>query len=394
MEIKFYKKKFITSGIADYKDCDDGVILIQKPAIDNALKTIIGKPVIITHDGKEPVGEVVDAYFSAENDAFICGFNVWDKEAQNLLDNKGYSVSCTYEVSEYNGGGIYHNINYDKEAVAIDFKNLAIVDTPRYQEAKEYVNSINNNNEKDDMFFSKKENECDKLKNEVRNEEDVITFRGKSITPEELIRVIFEEADFHKGKPVDDKTEFAEEEQEAETVKNDEVDKRKDIDEVGGFLKSKGLNDEDIRYVMKLMEQASYNDSEAGTRDNSIEEGDEAENGGIGSGFFGHLGRPGIVGGSSKIKGVHTTSRQDAASAFSRGRYVKGRLQEARNDIAEEQQKAGEDELKKDIVKDDEKVNAIKRPILNAIMNSQNQEQPAFLSRHERIAEANKKYSL
>lgn len=339
MEIKFYKKKFITSGIADYKDCDDGVILIQKPAIDNALKTIIGKPVIITHDGKEPVGEVVDAYFSAENDAFICGFNVWNKEAQNLLDNKGYSVSCTYEVSEYNGGGIYHNINYDKEAIAIDFKNLAIVDTPRYQEAKEYVNSINNNNEKDDMFFSKKENECDKLKNEidegcevVENEaEDVITFRGKSITPEELIRVIFEEADFHKGKPVDDKTEFAEEEKEAETVENEEVDKREDIDDVGGFLKSKGLNDEDIRYVMKLMEQASYNKSEAGTKDNSIEE---------------------------------------------------------------EQQEAGEDELKKDIVKDDEKVNAIKRPILNAIMNSQNQEQPAFLSRHERIAEANKKYSL
>ena len=43
------------------------------------------------------------------------------------------------------------------------------------------------------------------------------------------------------------------------------VDKRKNIDEVGGFLKSKGLTDEDIRYVMKLMEKDAYENQEEKT---------------------------------------------------------------------------------------------------------------------------------
>ena len=57
------------------------------------------------------------------------------------------------------------------------------------------------------------------------------------------------------------------EEEKKEDVKNEKVDKRKLIDEVGGILKGK-VDDEIIRTVMKKMEEASYNDSEAGTADN------------------------------------------------------------------------------------------------------------------------------
>ena len=68
--------------------------------------------------------------------------------------------------------------------------------------------------------------------------------------------------------PIEEEEEETVEEKEEETVDNEDVDKREDIDDVGGFLKSKGLSNEDIRYVMKLMEETSYNDDENG-RDNA-----------------------------------------------------------------------------------------------------------------------------
>lgn len=140
--IKYYKKNFLSSGVANYSDCDEGILLLLKPAIDNALKTIINKPVIIGHDGKTQVGEVVDAYFNTDTGNYVCGFIVWDEEAKKLLDNDNQSISCSYEVLNYGGSGKYHNIDYDEEAKEIQFIDLAIVDNPRYQEARQYVNSI------------------------------------------------------------------------------------------------------------------------------------------------------------------------------------------------------------------------------------------------------------
>lgn len=143
METKFYKRKFITSGITGYDDTGEGNLLIQKLAIDKALTSLIKKPVIIGHDGNEQVGEIVDAYFLPEQDVFICGFNIWNKEAIDLLDNKGYGISCTYNILKENkDGGIYHNIPYSSEAEAIDFTNIAIVENPRYEEAREIINSV------------------------------------------------------------------------------------------------------------------------------------------------------------------------------------------------------------------------------------------------------------
>lgn len=265
-EIKFYKRVFIVSGLADYKDVNDGVLLIEQEAINQALPTLIKKPVIIGHGGKEKVGEIVDCYFSAEKDGFICGFNVWDKQAQDLLDSREYHISCSYDILERGTGGVYHNINYDEQALAITFKNIAIVKNPRYQEAREVINSINNDKEEEMSFFSKK--------NEIKeNAEDFVIFKGEKLPLEEFGRVLLEEVALHKGKPVAD-SESEEIENETETeednkIENEEVDKRKDIVDVGGFLKSKGLSDEDIRYVMKLMEEASYNKSLAGSKDNS-----------------------------------------------------------------------------------------------------------------------------
>ena len=61
-------------------------------------------------------------------------------------------------------------------------------------------------------------------------------------------------------------------EENGETGKDEKVDKRKLIDEIGGFLKDKKLSDEDIRFVIGKAEELSYNDSESGKTDEEEEE--------------------------------------------------------------------------------------------------------------------------
>ena len=79
-----------------------------------------------------------------------------------------------------------------------------------------------------------------------------------------------------EGKDEEEKKDSEEEEkdkEEKESKKNEgeDIDKRKGIDEIGGFLKEKGLNDEDIRFVIGLAEKLSYEKDEAG-KDNEDEE--------------------------------------------------------------------------------------------------------------------------
>ncbi len=52
-------------------------------------------------------------------------------------------------------------------------------------------------------------------------------------------------------------------------AENEDIDKRKEMGDIGGFLKSKGLDDEDIRHVYKIMEQLSYDKSSTGKADNA-----------------------------------------------------------------------------------------------------------------------------
>lgn len=55
-------------------------------------------------------------------------------------------------------------------------------------------------------------------------------------------------------------------------VKNEDVDKRKLIDEVAGIMKSAGCNDELIRTAIAKMEKIGYDKSEVGKADNKEDE--------------------------------------------------------------------------------------------------------------------------
>ena len=83
------------------------------------------------------------------------------------------------------------------------------------------------------------------------------------------------------GKKIDLAKFFAEEQQEEAhqdgsiSENGGEIDKRAVIDEIGGILKDKGLDEEIIRTVIGLAEKLSYDKSEAGTSDNECDSENE-----------------------------------------------------------------------------------------------------------------------
>lgn len=87
------------------------------------------------------------------------------------------------------------------------------------------------------------------------------------------------------GKKIDLAQFFAQEAEEQEhegtdaivPADNEEVDKRAIIDDIGGLLKDKGLDEEDIRTVIGMAEKLAYDESSAGTADNKCANEDEVE---------------------------------------------------------------------------------------------------------------------
>lgn len=123
-----------------------GNVLITKETLDKFVTTLIRKPVIINHleEVKEDdkVGEVTNVWFNAEDGWYWCEGYIWDETAINLIKDKNWSVSCSYDVLLLDDdGGTENNIKYDQEFLNGVFTHLAIVENPRYERANIVVNS-------------------------------------------------------------------------------------------------------------------------------------------------------------------------------------------------------------------------------------------------------------
>lgn len=152
----------------------------------------------------------------------------------------------------------------------------------------EMVNSV-------EADLKKEEEEKNKC-NEADVLEKVVKVNGEDMTVAELVKEY--ESKCNKCNEDEEKKPEAEEEKKdadeepkeepkAEEAKEEpkedkkneaeEVDKRKGIDEIGGFLKEKGLSDEDIRFVIGLAEKLSYEKDEAGKDNEDIETEEKVE---------------------------------------------------------------------------------------------------------------------
>jgi hypothetical protein len=145
-----FTSKFIEPGIIKYSD-DKGqpyVALVKKEAIDRFIGSIIGCPLIIKHHdvNKDTVedlrcGIISEVTYNQADGWYYCSGIVWDEQAIKNIEEHGWSVSCTYVITDEGEGGIYHDIKYDTEFMNGDFEHLALVENPRYEEATIVLNS-------------------------------------------------------------------------------------------------------------------------------------------------------------------------------------------------------------------------------------------------------------
>lgn len=152
---RHFKSRFIQPGLAGYPG-QYGNALIRKENLDKFVHTLRNKPVIINHKDNigddDKVGEVLNVWFNPDDGWYWCDGVITDKTAQNLIQNKKWSVSCSYDFTKYDDeGGTENNIPYDIEFLDGEFAHLAIVNNPRYERANIVFNSKGVNNFRPDQ---------------------------------------------------------------------------------------------------------------------------------------------------------------------------------------------------------------------------------------------------
>lgn len=151
---RHFKSRFIQPGVAGYPG-QFGNVLITKESLDKFINTMVGVPVIINHKDlntdnvdDERVGVVNSVWYDEKDGWFWCDGIIWNETAQNLITDKNWSVSCSYDVKTANDeGGSENNIKYDIEFLDGVFTHLALVNNPRYERANIVFNAKEVNKE-------------------------------------------------------------------------------------------------------------------------------------------------------------------------------------------------------------------------------------------------------
>jgi len=248
---------FLTAGLVDYSDVDDGKYLLRKEAIDRMLPTLEGRPLVIGHQKIDPdhlediaVGYITKGYWNPETGSFDCDVLVKDPEILNPEHN---AVSCAYVATEFGEGGRYSGIEYDAEILNGNFTHIALVETPRYNDAKILVNGINKGKAMIKRFFSNAAGAEDEKKSE--DEEKKENEDGKSLNPDDVVMVGEDEVtvkdliDCYKNSCK--KNEEKEEENEDEKKDNEEEKKDNECDE----KKNEDSDDDLVSKVTKIVER-------------------------------------------------------------------------------------------------------------------------------------------
>lgn len=294
MSISNYKEKqndypvmkkivsFLTAGLVDYSDVDDGKYLLRKEAIEKMLPTLEGRPLVIGHQKIDPehlddvaVGYITKGYWNPETGSFDCDVLVKDPEILNPSKN---SVSCAYIATEFGDGGRYSGIDYDAEILNGEFTHIALVDTPRYNDAKILVNGLKKGaNMMIKRFFSnaddEKKAEDEKKDNEEETKElspeDVVTVGDKDVTIKELVDAYMNAC---KNEDKDDKKNEDKEEKEAE----DEEKKENEDEEKKNEDSDDDLVSKVTKIVEKILAEKDKKNEDEDKKDN--EDKDEKQN--------------------------------------------------------------------------------------------------------------------
>lgn len=179
----------------------------------------------------------------------------YTERVKNLIEKSNkrdlsLGYRCRYEITP----GIYNGQPYDAIQRDIRFNHIALVDEGRMgSECRVTDNSI----------------VYDKLDLQIKEYKMEKTFTLDEDLKQELKEEIKKELLGDGEEVIEEKTEEVIDEEPKEEEKpatDEEIDKRKLIDEIGGILKGK-VDDELIRTIMQKAEELAYNPSEIGAND-------------------------------------------------------------------------------------------------------------------------------
>lgn len=130
--------RHMKSGVAGY---EDETIYIGDDALKQMMPTMSGIPVYVHHQAVdlEKLQEQADGYISEcfynELDGWYWAKFIAVSDGAHTAVSNGWSVSNAYLPTEWANGGTCHNVPYDREILNGRYTHLAIVDTPRYEQA-------------------------------------------------------------------------------------------------------------------------------------------------------------------------------------------------------------------------------------------------------------------
>ena len=257
---KRYFVRHIKEGPVHYLEKgEDKIYLVKDEALKKMNASFEGKPVYIKHVDEvnmdtlkeDANGYVVKSFYNEFDGAWWAEI-IADDEAQGFIE-KGWAVSNAYLPTELGSGGVYHDIDYDKEVKNGVYEHLAIVDNPRYEEAV-----IMTPDEFKDFNEGRKA-ELEKLKNS----------KEKKMLSEEEKTELLDSLKNSLAELVKDTVKNAIEEKKEEDMKNaEDEDHRQLIREIAA-VSAKGEGDfeggldEKVREIIKLAEKLGYSKDEA-----------------------------------------------------------------------------------------------------------------------------------
>lgn len=256
-----YYARHIKEGLVHYVDNGaDKLYLVTNEALKKMNASFEGKPIYVRHVDEVDLenlkeksdGYVVKSFYNEFDGAWWAEILIVSDEGHEAVE-KGWAVSNCYLPTELGAGGVYHDINYDKEVKNGKYEHLAIVDNPRYEEAVVMTPEEFRN------FNEERQLQMQQLKNSKENEE-------MEISEEKLANLLQNAAECAVEK--------MKERLDSERKENDREDKRRIIREIGALQDKdasdfKGGEDEKWATIEKLAEKLAYRKSERGTEDNS-----------------------------------------------------------------------------------------------------------------------------
>lgn len=266
---KVYWCKHMTAGLTGYPDNPNvkGNVLVTNEVMRNMAPSLVGVPIYIDHvddnSTQESVGYIADSHYCTGDGYLHAKMLICHEEAERLINN-GWSVSNGYTPTNKGSGGKYNAIPYEQEILNANFFHMALVQNPRYENARifteeEYTAYKKALDEK--MLNSKGE----KVLPEVDNKDKVIVNNSESNMTEETIKNEAKE-------PTDDKKENKEPEKKTKPdfmnekviVNDQEMTVKELVNAYSAFLK-KSEKDKKENEAKKEPEkkQAMTNEAEA-----------------------------------------------------------------------------------------------------------------------------------